>query len=135
MLAGRGRGRPPVGDVGLTDAKAARHREVAAGVHCSETTLWRYRRGCAAGGAAALAPAPKGSQRASKLTPDRVARIRQAREQEVRLQAIADAEGIARSSVIRALADTAGGDPAREAPDGERTTPTPSSASMTTPTR
>ncbi len=115
--------------VGLVEAGAARPSEVATGFGCSRATLARHRDACANHGAAALTPKPKGPQRASKLTPERVARVRQARDAGAGLEAIAQAEGIARSSVIRALARTTGkgrhdaGEPAEDEPAEDGLTP------------
>ena len=108
-----GRGRPPVSDGragrgqgGPSLRGGRRVRLLGDDAAAVPQGLRRRRRG----GVDAVAQRP---QRASRQTPDIVARIRRAREQGVGLQAIAKVERIARSSVVRALvpaadADTAG---------------------------
>ncbi|HUY51186.1 MAG TPA: hypothetical protein VMV92_36695 [Streptosporangiaceae bacterium] len=84
-------------------------------------TVWRWDRALAGGGVAGLVPARKGPRRASKLTPQVAARIRELDGQGRTQAEIAAAGGVSESSVRNALRPArpaaAGGDAAGEQPD------------------
>ena len=62
-------------------------------------SVWRWARALAGGGVAGLVPAARGPQRASKLTPQLVGRIRELDGQGAGKAAIAAAAGVSTSSV------------------------------------
>ena len=78
-------------------------------------SVWRWAKALAGGGVAGLVPAAKGPQRASKLTPQVVARIRELDRHGAGKAAIAAATGVSESSVRSVLrpARPAAGRPAR----------------------
>ena len=81
-------------------------------------TLWRWQKDLAAGGVAALIPDRKGPQRPSRLTPQKVAQIRELDGQGMRKAAIAAAAGVSETSVRNVLraAGAAQAAPQEEAP-------------------
>ena len=65
--------------------------------------MWRWQKDLAAGGVAALIPDRKGPQRPSRLTPQKVAEIRELDGQGMRKAAIAAAAGVSETSVRNVL--------------------------------
>ena len=63
--------------VQLVQLKAATQVQVAQAFGVIPVSVWRWAKALAGGGVAGLVPAAKGTQRASKLTPEVVARIRE----------------------------------------------------------
>jgi len=63
--------------VQLVKLDAATQAQVADAFGVIPVTVWRWDRALAAGGVAGLVPARKGPRRASKLTPEVAARIRE----------------------------------------------------------
>jgi len=102
--------------VQLLQLKAARQTQVAAAFGVIPLTLWRWEQALAAGGVAALIPDRKGPQRPSRLTPQKVAQIRELDGQGMRKAAIAAAAGVSETSVRNVLR-AAGA--AQAAPQGE----------------
>ena len=104
--------------VQLRQLKAARQTQVAAAFGVIPLTLWRWEQALAAGGVAALIPDRKGPQRPSRLTPQKVAQIRELDGQAMRKAAIAAAAGVSETSVRNVLraAGAAQAAPQEEAP-------------------
>ncbi len=114
--------------VQLRQLKAARQTQVAAAFGVIPLTLWRWEQALAAGGVAALIPDRKGPLRPSRLTPQKVAQIRELDGQAMRKAAIAAAAGVSETSVRNVLRAAgaaqaapqeeapAAGEPAEEAP-------------------
>ena len=75
-------------------------------------SVWRWAKALAGGGVAGLVPEAKGPQRASKLTPEVIAQIRELDRHGAGKAAIAAATGVSESSVRNVLR------PARPAADG-----------------
>ncbi len=98
--------------VQLVLLKAATQVQVAQSFGVIPVSVWRWARALAGGGVAGLVPAVKGPQRASKLTPRVVARIRELDRHGAGKAAIAAAAGVSESSVRSVLR------PARPAADG-----------------
>jgi len=98
--------------VQLVLLKAATQVQVAQAFGVIPVSVWRWARALAGGGVAGLVPAVKGPQRASKLTPRVVARIRELDRHGAGKAAIAAAAGVSESSVRSVLR------PARPAADG-----------------
>ena len=89
--------------VQLWQLKAAKQTQVAAAFGVIPLTLWRWQKDLAAGGVAALIPDRKGPQRPSRLTPQKVAQIRELDGQGMRKAAIAAAAGVSETSVRSVL--------------------------------
>jgi len=89
--------------VQLVQLKAATQVQVALAFGVIPVSVWRWARALAGGGVAGLVPAAKGPQRASKLTPQVMARIRELDGQCVGKAAIAAAAGVSESSVRSVL--------------------------------
>ena len=113
--------------VQLVQLKAATQVQVAQAFGVIPVSVWRWARALAGGGVAALVPAAKGPQRASKLTPQVIEQIRELDRRGIRKPAIAAAAGVSESSVRNVLrparpsaggqdADTADGIPAGQDP-------------------
>ena len=98
--------------VQLVQLSAATQVQVAQAFGVIPVSVWRWAKALAGGGVAALVPAVKGPQRASKLTPQVIARIRELDRQGAGKAAIAAATGVSESSVRSVLR------PARPAADG-----------------
>jgi len=98
--------------VQLVLLKAATQVQVAQAFGVIPVSVWRWAKALAGGGVAGLVPAVKGPQRASKLTPRVVARIRELDRHGAGKAAIAAAAGVSESSVRSVLR------PARPAADG-----------------
>ena len=105
--------------VQLVQLSAATQVQVAQAFGVIPVSVWRWAKALACGGVAALVPAVKGPQRASKLTPQVIARIRELDRQGAGKAAIAAATGVSESSVRSVLrparpaaARSAGQDPA-----------------------
>ncbi len=98
--------------VQLVQLYAATQVQVAAAFGVIPVSVWRWARALAGGGVAGLVPAAKGPQRASKLTPEVVERIRELDRHGAGKAAIAAATGVSESSVRNVLR------PARPAADG-----------------
>src|SRR5260370_18621468 len=87
-------------------------------------SVWRWAKALAGGGVAGLVPAAKGPRRASKLTPQVIAQIRELDRQGAGKAAIAAATGVSESSVrgvlrpARPAAGGADGVPAGQDPAG-----------------
>jgi hypothetical protein len=96
--------------VQLVQLKAATQLQVAQAFGVIPVSVWRWARALAGGGVAGLVPAVKGPQRASKLTPEVVERIRELDRHGAGKAAIAAAAGVSESSVRGVLG------PARPAP-------------------
>jgi transposase len=96
--------------VQLVQLKAATQVQVAQAFGVIPVSVWRWARALAGGGVAGLVPAVKGPQRASKLTPEVVERIRELDRHGAGKAAIAAAAGVSESSVRGVLG------PARPAP-------------------
>ncbi|MGO8892874.1 MAG: putative transposase [Streptosporangiaceae bacterium] len=97
--------------VQLVQLSAATQVQVAQAFGVIPVSVWRWARALAGGGVAGLVPAVKGPQRASKLTPRVIARIRELDRQGAGKAAIAAAAGVSESSVRGVLR------PARPAAD------------------
>ena len=89
--------------VQLLQLKAAKQTQVAAAFGVIPLTLWRWQKDLAAGGVAALIPDRKGPQRPSRLTPQKVAEIRELDGRGMRKAAIAAAAGVSETSVRNVL--------------------------------
>jgi transposase-like protein len=98
--------------VQLVQLSAATQVQVAQAFGVIPVSVWRWARALAGGGVAGLVPAAKGPQRASKLTPEVIARIRELGRQGTGKAAIAAATGVSETSVRSVLR------PARPAADG-----------------
>jgi len=98
--------------VQLVLLKAATQVQVAQAFGVIPVSVWRWAKALAGGGVAGLVPAVKGPQRASKLTPRVVARIRELDRHGAGKATIAAAAGVSESSVRSVLR------PARPAADG-----------------
>ena len=86
----------------LSQLKAARQTQVAAGFGVIPLTLWRWQKDLADGGVAALVSGPRGRS-ALRLTPPVVAKIRELDGQGMRKAAIAAAAGVSETSVRNVL--------------------------------
>jgi len=95
--------------VQLWKLRAATQAQVAEAFGVIPVSVWRWEKALAAGGVAGLVPDRKGPQRASKLTPAVVARIRELDGQGLGKAGIAAAAGVSESSV-RSVLRPAGGD-------------------------
>ncbi len=110
--------------VQLVQLKAATQVQVAQAFGVIPVSVWRWAKALAGGGVAGLAPAIKGPQRASKLTPRVIGRIRELDRQGAGKAAIAAAAGVSESSVrsvlrpARPAAGSADGVPAGQDPAG-----------------
>ena len=89
--------------VQLVQLKAATQVQVAQAFGVIPVSVWRWARALAGGGVAGLVPAAKGPQRASKLTPQVVERIRELDRHGAGKAAIAAATGVSESSVRSVL--------------------------------
>jgi transposase-like protein len=98
--------------VQLVQLNAAMQVQVARAFGVIPVSVWRWAKALAGGGVAGLVPAAKGPQRASKLTPEVIAQIRELDRQGAGKAAIAAATGVSESSVRNVLR------PARPAADG-----------------
>ncbi|MFI5068907.1 MAG: putative transposase, partial [Streptosporangiales bacterium] len=85
--------------VQLVQLKAATQVQVARAFGVIPVSVWRWAKALAGGGVAGLVPAIKGPQRASKLTPQVIGRIRELDRQGAGKAAIAAAAGVSESSV------------------------------------
>ena len=99
--------------VQLVETGASRAGEVAAGFGVDDVTLWRWRRGYAAGGVSALVAERPGPRGPSKLTVEKKAEICRLRAAGLSRDAIAVEVGVGAGSVSRVLAAV----PTRETPD------------------
>src|SRR5216684_6866069 len=95
--------------VQLVQLKAATQAQVAQAFGVIPVSVWRWAKALAGGGVAGLVPARKGPQRASRLTPDVVARIRELDGQGAGKAGIAAAAGVSESSVRNALRPASAG--------------------------
>ena len=108
--------------VQLVQLKAATQVQVAQAFGVIPVSVWRWAKALAGGGVAGLVPAIKGPQRASKLTPQVIGRIRELDRQGAGKAAIAAAAGVSESSVrsvlrpARPTAGSADGVPAGQDP-------------------
>ena len=108
--------------VQLVQLSAATQVQVAQAFGVIPVSVWRWARALAGGGVAGLVPAIKGPQRASKLTPQVIGRIREMDRQGAGKAAIAAAAGVSESSVrsvlrpARPAAGSADGVPAGQDP-------------------
>ena len=108
--------------VQLVLLKAATQVQVAQAFGVIPVSVWRWAKALAGGGVAGLVPAVKGPQRASKLTPEVVERIRELDRHGAGKAAIAAAAGVSESSVrsvlrpARPAAGSADGVPAGQDP-------------------
>jgi hypothetical protein len=98
--------------VQLVQLSAATQVQVALAFGVIPVSVWRWAKALAGGGVAGLVPAVKGPQRASKLTLEVIARIRELDRHGAGKAAIAAAAGVSESSVRSVLR------PARPAADG-----------------
>src|ERR1017187_4286873 len=89
--------------VQLVQLKAATQVQVALAFGVIPVSVWRWAKALAGGGVAGLVPAVKGPQRASKLTPQVIARIRELDRHGAGKAAIAAAAGVSESSVRSVL--------------------------------
>jgi hypothetical protein len=109
--------------------KAASQEQVAAAFGVIPVTVWRWARALERGGVAGLVPEAKGPRRASKLTPQVVARIAGLDGQGASRARIAAACGVSESSVRNALRPAgSGADAAGRAGGGEDAGPAAGSA-------
>ena len=108
--------------VQLVQLKAATQVQVAQAFGVIPVSVWRWAKALAGGGVAGLVPAIKGPQRASKLTPQVIGRIRELDRHGAGKAAIAAAAGVSESSVrsvlrpARPAAGSADGVPAGQDP-------------------
>ncbi|MEW6296075.1 MAG: putative transposase [Candidatus Diapherotrites archaeon] len=113
--------------VQLVATGAATQVEVGAGFDVGEATVQRWIAAWRRDGMAGLVPARKGPRRPSKLTAEMVAGIRALRAGGASMDTIAEATGVSRNSVSRALAEaptgTAGPPPVGDAAEGAALTP------------
>ena len=98
--------------VQLVQLNAATQVQVAQAFGVIPVSVWRWAKALAGGGVAGLVPEAKGPQRASKLTPEVIAQIRELDRHGAGKAAIAAATGVSESSVRNVLR------PARPAADG-----------------
>jgi transposase len=89
--------------VQLVETASATRRAVAAAFGVDEATMWRWQRGYAAGGVAALEPGVRGPKGPSKLTEAKVAEIVAARARGASVAVIAGEVGVSTRSVSSAL--------------------------------
>jgi hypothetical protein len=104
--------------VQLVATGAATQVEVAAGFGAGEATVQRWAAAWRRDGIDGLVPERKGPRRPSKLTEEMVAGIRALRAGGASMDTIAEATGVSRNSVSRALAAAAEPEPPASAPDG-----------------
>ena len=83
--------------------RAVSQARAAAAFGVDPVTVWRWDQALAAGGVAGLVPARRGPKRASKLTPELAARIRELDAAGATLAEIAAATGVSTFSVRNAL--------------------------------
>jgi transposase-like protein len=105
--------------VQLVQLSAATQVQVALAFGVIPVSVWRWAKALAGGGVAGLVPAAKGPQRASKLTPEVIARIRELDRHGAGKAAIAAATGVSESSVrsvLRPARPAAGDVPAGQDP-------------------
>ena len=105
--------------VQLVQLKAATQMQVAQAFGVIPVSVWRWAKALAGGGVAALVPAVKGPQRASKLTPQVIEQIRELDRHGAGKAAIAAATGVSESSVrsvLRPARPAAGDVPAGQDP-------------------
>ena len=114
--------------VQLVQLSAATQLQVAQAFGVIPVSVWRWAKALAGGGVAGLVPAVKGPQRASKLTPQVIARIRELDRHGTGKAAIAAAAGVSESSVRSVLR------PARPAADGVPAGQDPADTSVSTDT-
>ena len=100
--------------VQLWQLKAAYQVQVAAAFGVIPLTLWRWRKDLAGGGVAGLIPDAKGPRRPSRLTPQKVAQIRELDGQGMHKAAIAAAAGVSETSVRNVLRSPGAAEPARQ---------------------
>ena len=108
--------------VQLVQLKAATQVQVAQAFGVIPVSVWRWARALAGGGVAGLVPAAKGPQRASKLTPQVIERIRELDRHGAGKAAIAAATGVSESSVrsvLRPARPAAGSQDADGIPAGQ----------------
>ena len=98
--------------VQLVQLSAATQVQVALAFGVIPVSVWRWAKALAGGGVAGLVPAAKGPQRASKLTPQVIGRIRELDRHGTGKAAIAAATGVSESSVRSVLRPAADGVPA-----------------------
>jgi transposase len=89
--------------VQLVRLRAVSQAQAAAAFGVDPVTVWRWDQALAAGGVAGLVPARRGPKRASKLTPELAARIRELDAAGATLAEIAAATGVSTFSVRNAL--------------------------------
>ena len=89
--------------VQLVRLRAVSQARAAAAFGADPVTVWRWDQALAAGGVAGLVPARRGPKRASKLTPELAARIRELDAAGATLAEIAAATGVSTFSVRNAL--------------------------------
>jgi len=89
--------------VQLVRLRAVSQAQAAAAFGVDPVTVWRWDQALAAGGLAGLVPARRGPKGASKLTPERAARIRELDAAGATLSEIAAATGVSTFSVRNAL--------------------------------
>ena len=89
--------------VQLVRLRAVSQARAAAAFGVDPVTVWRWDQALAAGGVAGLVPARRGPKRASKLTPELAARIRELDATGATLAEIAAATGVSTFSVRNAL--------------------------------
>src|SRR5256884_5892606 len=89
--------------VQLVRLRAVSQARAGAAFGVDPVTVWRWDQALAAGGVAGLVPARRGPKRASKLTPELAARIRELEAAGARLSEIAAATGVSTFSVRNAL--------------------------------
>ena len=87
----------------LVRLRAVSQARAAAAFGVNPVTVWRWDQALAAGGVAGLVPARRGPKRASKLTPELAARIRELDAAGATLAEIAAATGVSTFSVRNAL--------------------------------
>ena len=117
--------------VQIVQLKAATQLQVAQAFGVIPVSVWRWARALARGGVAALVPAVKGPQRASKLTPEVIGQIRELDRGGAGKAAIAAATGVSESSVRSVLRPAAAPaarsqDPAAAAGSADTAARTPS---------
>jgi transposase-like protein len=108
--------------VQLVQLSAASQVQVARAFGVIPVSVWRWARALAGGGVAGLVPAAKGPQRASKLTPQVIGRIRELDRHGAGKAAIAAATGVSESSVrsvLRPARPAAGDVPGGDVPAGQ----------------
>lgn len=115
--------------VQLVATGAATQVEVAAGFGAGEATVQRWAAAWRREGIDGLVPERKGPRRPSKLTAEMVAGIRALRAGGASMDTIAEATGVSRNSVSRALAEA----PTEPAPDAGPPSPGADAAGALTP--